>query len=86
MNDEGDAAADRINSAFADAIQAGECGETSGGMPSTWAFVGSYFDSEGESRTVFLANNDARLQETIGMLRMGVIAWDEQARRWVHDE
>jgi hypothetical protein len=81
-----DPASDRIDKAFSECIKAGEVGENAGGMPEGFVFIGTYLDDQGESRTVFLANNSARLQQTLGLLQLGVIAWNEQGRRWVHDE
>lgn len=41
---------------------------------------------DGESRMVFSTDDGARLQDTLGLLQLGVAAWNEQARRWVLDD
>lgn len=79
-------AAERITEAFGAAIKAGEVGDTTEGMPAQWVMIGTYYDDEGDTRTVFLTDTGARLQETLGLLQLGVIAWNEHGRRWIHDE
>lgn len=80
-----DAAADRVDSALADAISNGDLGDSEG-FVSGWVLVGTYVDANGESRTFFLSNEGARLHETLGLLTLGDVAWREQARRWIHDD
>jgi hypothetical protein len=78
-----DAASDRITKTIAEAISAGELGDTTVGMPGGWVLVGTYHDDEGELRTVLLTNNGARTHETLGLLALGQTAWQEAARRWI---
>lgn len=80
-----DEASDRVTGALADAITAGELGDDTQGIPGQWVLIGTYYDSEGENCTVFLTNNGARMHETLGLLALGTVAWNEQAARWVHD-
>lgn len=79
-----DAASDRITAAIAEAIKAGDLGEDTNGMPASWVLCGTYYDSKGEVCTAFLTNNRARTHETLGLLALGTVAWQENARRWVH--
>lgn len=85
-HEDGDELSSRITAALSNAIKAGEVGDATDGMPSGWVFIGSYFDDQGESRMVFSTDDGARLQDTLGLLQLGVAAWNEQARRWVLDD
>lgn len=78
-----DQASDRITAAIGDAIRAGELGDTTAGMPDSWALVGTYHDEDGDVRTYFLTNNGARQHETLGLVALGQTVWQEAARRWV---
>jgi hypothetical protein len=79
------AAADRITTAIAAAIQAVELGETGVGMVGSWVLIGSYADGDGDDRIVLLTATDQGLRETLGLLDTGQIAYREQMRRWVHE-
>ncbi len=75
--------AERITTALADAIRAGELGDTTVGMPGDWLLVGTYTDGEGGERTVFLSPDDQSLHFTLGLLDAGREVWGEAMRRWV---
>ncbi|MFI6819735.1 hypothetical protein ACIBJE_02135 [Micromonospora sp. NPDC050187] len=77
-----DAASDRITAAIGDAIRAGELGDTTTGMPAGWVLVGTYHDAEGELRTYFLTNNEAKQHETLGLIALGQTVWQAEAQRW----
>ena len=77
-----DAASDRITAAIAEAIRAGELGDTTAGMPGGWVMVGTYHDADGDLRTCLLTNSGARLHETLGLLALGQTAWQAEAQRW----
>lgn len=83
MPDGEDATAARITTAFADAIRAGEVGDTTIGMPGAWAMVGTYNDADGATRTVFLTPNDQAVHITLGLLAAGREVWGEAMRRWI---
>lgn len=80
-----DAAVARITAAFADAIRAGDVGDTNVGMPGAWALVGTYTDGDGSERTVFLSPDGQSLHITLGLLAAGREVWGEAMRRWVLD-
>jgi len=80
-----DEASSRITAALAEAIKAGELGKDTAGMPAQWVFIGTYYDSQGETCTAFLTNNGARTHETLGLLDLGQVAWREHAARWALD-
>jgi hypothetical protein len=82
MSDEASA---RVTDALAEAIKSGELGDDTAGMPAQWVFVGTYYDSQGETCTAFLTNKGARTHETLGLLELGSVAWREQAARWELD-
>lgn len=81
-----DQASDRITAAIGEAIKAGELGDDTAGMPNQYVLCATYYDSSGELCTAFLTNNSARTHETLGLLALGTVAWQENARRWVHDD
>ena len=78
-----DPAAGRITAALADGIRAGECGDTTVGMPGGWALVAVYHDGDGDERVLMLAPDDQSLHVTLGLLDAGQTVWREQMRRWV---
>lgn len=78
-----DLAAARVTSAIADAIRAGELGNTTTGMPAGWVLIASYHDEDGDVRLSFLTANEQRLHETLGLLDSGQTIWREQLRQWV---
>lgn len=78
-----DAARERITGAIADAIRAGELGETTTGMPAGWVMVGLYHDEDGDLRTYLMTSSGAHLHETLGLLAMGRAAWEPAAQRWI---
>ena len=80
-----DLASDRISAAIAEAIHAGELGDTRG-MPAQWVLVATYYDSDGALCTAMLANSGAHTHETLGLLALGDVAWRENARQWVLGE
>lgn len=79
-------ASGRITAAIGAAIKAGELGDDTNGMPSSWVLCGTYMDSQGDVCTAFLTNHGARTHETLGLLALGTVAWQENARRWVHGD
>lgn len=81
-----DLAERRINNAIADAIAAGELSDDSAGMPATWVLVGTYYDSDGEPCSFFLANEKALTHESLGLLDLGRIIATERTRRWAHEQ
>jgi hypothetical protein len=78
-----DPGADRITAALADAIRAGELGDTTTGMPAGWVLIGNYHDEDGDVRMAFLTADGQRLHETLGLLDSGQTIWREQLRQWV---
>jgi len=78
-----DPAADRVTATIADAIRAGELGNTTTGMPAGWVLVASYHDEDGDVRLSFLTADGQRLHETLGLLDSGQTLWREQLRQWV---
>ena len=80
-----DPAAERITAALAEAIRAGEIGDTTTGMPAGWVIVANYHDADGDTRSIFLTATDQRLHETLGLLDTGQTVWREQLSRWVLD-
>lgn len=81
-----DLASERVTAAIGEAIKAGELGDDTNGMPNQWVLISTYYDSEGQVCTAMLANNRARTHETLGLLALGTVAWQENARRWVHGD
>ena len=81
-----DAFADRIESAIAAGIQAGELGEDRAGMPSGFVLVATYCDSNGTIRTALEVNPGALVHETLGLLNLGRVAWEAEALDWVRGE
>lgn len=73
----------RITAAIADAIKAGELGDTTVGMPGAWVLVGCYHDGDGEERAVFQVPDKQPLRETLGLLDTGQTVYREAMRRWV---
>lgn len=78
-------ASDRVNGALTDAIQAGEMGDDTHGIPAKWVLVATHYDSEGDIRIALLTDSESRTHDTLGLLALGTAAWNEQAIRWVHD-
>ncbi len=78
-----DPAAERITATLADAIRAGELGDTQTGMPAGWVLIASYHDEDGDTRLSFLTAAGQRLHETLGLLDSGQTIWREQLRQWV---
>lgn len=83
IDDDLDPASERITQAIAEAIRAGELGEDSEGMPHQWVLIATHIDSTGSERTAMLTNNGAHTHQTLGLLAMGTVAWQENVRRWV---
>lgn len=81
-----DEAADRVTAALAEALTAGELGECERGMPYHWVLIGTFLDEEGDTRTVFLSNEGARVHETLGLLALGTEAVKVQAERWIRSD
>ncbi len=61
MTDDEFDTSDRITAALADAIKAGELGDTTVGMPGAWVLVGCYHDGDGDERAVSLPFSHAHL-------------------------
>ncbi len=80
-----DEASDRVTAALADAIKAGELGDDTQGMPGRWVLVSTHYDSNGETRVAFLADDESNTHDTLGLLSLARVAYEEQARRWVLD-
>lgn len=78
-----DPTAERVTVALAEAIPAGEVGDTTVGMPGDWLLVATYTDGDGGERTVFLTPDDQSLHVTLGLLHAGREVWGEAMRRWV---
>lgn len=78
-----DAAARRLNTAFAEAIAGGDMGSDTAGMPNHWVFIGTYYDSGGEQQTAVLSDHGAGSHEALALLAVGDMVWREELRRWV---
>lgn len=85
--DDGTASASRrVTAAIGDAIKAGELGDDTDGMPAQWVLVATHYDSEGGLRTTFLTHEAARTHETLGLLTLGTVVCQEEARAWFHED
>ncbi len=74
-----DPTAERVTAALAEAIRAGEVGDTTVGMPGDWLLVATYTDGDGDERTVFLSPDG----QSLGLLHAGREVWGEAMCRWV---
>lgn len=80
-----DPTAERITTALAESIRAGELGDSTVGMVGAWTLIGVYHDGEGDERCMFLTPDAQPLRETLGLLSVGQAVWQEELRRWVFD-
>ena len=76
----------KITEAVAQAIKDGDLSDEAEGMPGSWVFVGSWIDGNGENRTAFLTSQGSRRYEILGLLSVGTVAWEDDARRWVRGD
>lgn len=83
MTDDEYDATRRVTAAVADAIQAGELGDTTTGMPGAWVLIGVYHDGDGDERNYWLTSEGQPLRETLGLLDAGQTVYREAMRQWV---